>query len=58
MTKGSRPAGPELGGIKCPDCDAAMRPVMLPKSQRGTAHVLECPRCGLRLEAHQAARPG
>jgi ribosomal protein S27E len=42
---------PDFGQIKCPDCDALMKPVSLPKSDSdGTPLALECPKCGRRVE--------
>jgi len=39
----------DFGQIKCPDCDAVMKPVTLAKRKDDTAQELECPKCGHRL---------
>lgn len=46
------PPKPDFGQVKCPDCDAVMKPVTLPKSDSDSTPVaLECPKCGRRMEA-------
>ena len=42
---------PDFGAVKCPDCDALMKPVSLPKSDSDeTPIALECPKCGRKVE--------
>ena len=42
---------PDFGQVKCPDCDALMKPVTLPKSDSDERPVaIECPKCGRRIE--------
>jgi len=42
---------PDFGQVKCPDCDAVMKPVTLPKSDSDdTPIAFECPKCGRRIE--------
>jgi len=42
---------PDFGQVKCPDCDAVMKPVTLSKSDTDEKPIsLECPKCGRRVE--------
>jgi len=40
---------PDFGQIKCPDCDAVMKPVTPAKRKDDTAQELECPEGAHRL---------
>ncbi len=41
---------PDFGQTKCPDCDIIMKPVTPTKEKDQTVMLLECPKCGRRLE--------
>jgi uncharacterized protein (UPF0212 family) len=48
---------PDFGQTKCPDCETIMKPVTLSKEKDQAVKVLECPKCGRRLETANTAKP-